>query len=448
MEPDGGSDDLSFAGSDLEEDAAEEVANTAHPQPAPPVPTPPMADAVSPGKRTTISAPAALPAPSDGSLPAVAHAQIASFGLVPVEGSAWQHPLRQKRSLHGNHIAKASPASHRKAAGPKPLAVLSDSGSGSSSGDEDANHPAAAVQSSQRPQTQARGPVRQGAAPAAPPSPQQHAAADPTLARSRSPPRGETTGPIRIVHHGRDVAISPQAAAPSGQQPDRARDSDGDVEIAPGVRLADALASSATKALAEEVLEREAVALSNSARRAARAVGDITADMINDVQHLLMLFGCPFLVAPQEAESQCATLELLGLSQGSITDDNDVLLFGGRTVYRHMCSQAKPPTLYLAEDVERGLGLDRDKLINLAYLLGSDYNSGLQVGALPLHSSFLVAPAPGLLRHLRPTAVFFPRGVQLTATSGAGRGARYRAGGDFRVPRWGGRPCPLPRLVS
>jgi DNA excision repair protein ERCC-5 len=101
--------------------------------------------------------------------------------------------------------------------------------------------------------------------------------------------------------------------------------------------------------------------------------------MIADVQHLLMLFGCPFIVAPQEAESQCAQLEQLGLVHGTITDDNDILLFGGRKVYRHMCSRSKSPALYVADDVEKVLGLDRVKLISLAYFLGSDYNEGIKV---------------------------------------------------------------------
>ena len=116
------------------------------------------------------------------------------------------------------------------------------------------------------------------------------------------------------------------------------------------------------------------------------------------LQELLSLFGVPFVVSPSEAEAQCAALELLSLIDGSITDDNDVFLFGGQKVYRHFFDQKKDIEFYSASEVEKMLGmlaqyvvvwiesktvafltgLDRDKLIVLAYLLGSDYTEGLE----------------------------------------------------------------------
>ena len=48
----------------------------------------------------------------------------------------------------------------------------------------------------------------------------------------------------------------------------------------------------------------------------------------------------PFLEGPGEAEAQCAYLEVSGVTAGTITDDGDVLLFGGRKVYRHFFKDA------------------------------------------------------------------------------------------------------------
>ena len=68
------------------------------------------------------------------------------------------------------------------------------------------------------------------------------------------------------------------------------------------------------------------------------------------------MFGLPHIVAPSEAEAQCAYLEDSGQVEGTITDDNDVLLFGGRSVYRGLFSQDKDPEVYHSSDVEGKLG--------------------------------------------------------------------------------------------
>ncbi|KAI8983822.1 hypothetical protein BDB01DRAFT_117211 [Pilobolus umbonatus] len=118
-------------------------------------------------------------------------------------------------------------------------------------------------------------------------------------------------------------------------------------------------------------------ALNQQQRKEKGNAEDITDQMIQDIQELLKLFGIPYIVSPMEAEAQCAELEQLKLVEGTVTDDSDVFLFGASRVYKNMFNQNKVVECYLSQDIEREMQLDRDKLIQLAYLLGSDYTEGI-----------------------------------------------------------------------
>ena len=78
---------------------------------------------------------------------------------------------------------------------------------------------------------------------------------------------------------------------------------------------------------------------------------------------------------------------------GIITDDSDVFLFGGETVYRKFFEQASFVESYQLGEIKSQLGLDRQvyyflfllpdltftqALINLALMLGSDYTNGVK----------------------------------------------------------------------
>ena len=92
---------------------------------------------------------------------------------------------------------------------------------------------------------------------------------------------------------------------------------------------------------------------------------------------MLALFGLPYVTAPMEAEAQCAELVQRNLVDGIITDDSDVFLFGGTRVYKNLFNQNKYVECYLLSDLEREFSLSRERLIQLAHFLGSDYTEGL-----------------------------------------------------------------------
>ncbi|OJA13616.1 hypothetical protein AZE42_03967 [Rhizopogon vesiculosus] len=141
-------------------------------------------------------------------------------------------------------------------------------------------------------------------------------------------------------------------------------------------------------------IDEEIRTLNQQKKAAMRDSEDITQQMISQIMLMLRLFGIPYITAPMEAEAQCAELVSLGLVEGIITDDSDVFLFGGMRVFKNMFNQSKTVECFLLSDLSRELGLERDTLIHLAYLLGSDYVEGLS-GVGPVVAMELLKEFPG-----------------------------------------------------
>ncbi|XP_013116867.2 DNA excision repair protein ERCC-5 homolog isoform X1 [Stomoxys calcitrans] len=138
--------------------------------------------------------------------------------------------------------------------------------------------------------------------------------------------------------------------------------------------------------------------LENERNRQDRMSMSITQRMNSDCQELLRLFGVPYIIAPMEAEAQCAFLDIVELTNGTITDDSDIWLFGGRTVYKNFFAQNKHVLEFRAEQIEKDFNCDRQKLIQLACLVGSDYTTGIHgigaVTAMEILASFAPKDIP------------------------------------------------------
>ncbi|QRW17668.1 Flap endonuclease-1 protein [Rhizoctonia solani] len=120
-----------------------------------------------------------------------------------------------------------------------------------------------------------------------------------------------------------------------------------------------------------ESLDAEIAALRKERAAALRDAEDVTTQMSAQIQYFYH-----------------------GLVEGVITDDSDVFLFGAGRVYRNMFNQSKTVECFLAADLDRELGLDRETLISLAYLLGSDYTEGLP-GVGPVVAMEIMKEFPG-----------------------------------------------------
>ena len=104
----------------------------------------------------------------------------------------------------------------------------------------------------------------------------------------------------------------------------------------------------------------------------------VSENIIMDIVEILHIFGIPYVFAPGEAEAQCAFLNLMELVDGVISNDSDVFAFGGKTMYRNFFVDNRFVEVYKIEDIEKERGLNRNRIIELALLLGCDY---CEVGA-------------------------------------------------------------------
>ncbi|KAK1442495.1 PIN-like domain superfamily protein [Babesia gibsoni] len=106
---------------------------------------------------------------------------------------------------------------------------------------------------------------------------------------------------------------------------------------------------------------------------------------------LLDLFGVPYMVAPAEAEAQCAHLNNIGVCYGVISDDSDTLAFGASRVFKNFYS-GSVFEVYLATRISSELGLAREQIALLAIICGCDYTAGVRgigvVNALEVIKAF------------------------------------------------------------
>ncbi|KAI4613976.1 Elongation of fatty acids protein 2 [Alternaria novae-zelandiae] len=102
----------------------------------------------------------------------------------------------------------------------------------------------------------------------------------------------------------------------------------------------------------------------------------VTREHNEECQRLLKLMGIPYIVAPTEAEAQCATLARGGKVYAAASEDMDTLTFDSPILLRHLTfsEQRKEPILEIHLDkVLEGLNMERKQFIDLCILLGCDY---------------------------------------------------------------------------
>jgi flap endonuclease-1 len=124
------------------------------------------------------------------------------------------------------------------------------------------------------------------------------------------------------------------------------------------------------------------------AKKYAQRATKVNEQLINDAKKLLELMGIPWVQAPSEGEAQAAYMVLKGNVWASASQDYDSLLFGTPRLVRNLTITGRrklpgkdiyveiKPELIVLEEVLKELKITREKLIELAILVGTDYNPG------------------------------------------------------------------------
>ncbi len=124
------------------------------------------------------------------------------------------------------------------------------------------------------------------------------------------------------------------------------------------------------------------------AKRYAQISARLTDEMVEDAKKLLTHMGIPWVQAPSEGEAQAAYMAIKGDAWASGSQDYDSILFGTPRLVRNLgitgkrklpkkdvYVEVKPEVIY-SDKIYSALGIDREKLIVIGIMLGTDYNPG------------------------------------------------------------------------
>jgi len=144
------------------------------------------------------------------------------------------------------------------------------------------------------------------------------------------------------------------------------------------------------KKIKEEAVKKYEEALAKgdleAAKRYAQMASKLTEDMVDAAKKLLTAMGIPWVQAPAEGEAQAAHMAAKGDVWATGSQDYDSLLFGAPRLVRNLTITGKrklprkdvyveiKPEVIILDELLKTLGITREQLIDIAILLGTDYN--------------------------------------------------------------------------
>jgi len=126
------------------------------------------------------------------------------------------------------------------------------------------------------------------------------------------------------------------------------------------------------------------------AKKYAQQTSRIDEYILESSKRLLSLMGLPTVQAPSEGEAQASYMAKKGDVDFTVSQDYDSLLFGSPRLARNLTItgrrklpgknvyvEIKPEVIELEENLKK-LGISREQLIDIALLIGTDYNEGVE----------------------------------------------------------------------
>jgi len=126
------------------------------------------------------------------------------------------------------------------------------------------------------------------------------------------------------------------------------------------------------------------------AKKYAQATARVDEYILESSKTLLKSLGVPYIQAPSEGEAQAAYMAITGDVNYTGSQDYDSLLFGSPKLARNLAITGKrklpgknvyvdikPEVIDLSKNLKK-LGISREQLIDIALLVGTDYNEGVK----------------------------------------------------------------------
>ena len=116
----------------------------------------------------------------------------------------------------------------------------------------------------------------------------------------------------------------------------------------------------------------------------------LTKSMQDDAKSMLTFLGIPYVQAPEEGEAQAAYIAMKGQVWAANSRDYDSVLFGAPRLVRYITISGREflpstgtsrpliPELIELQEMLGALGVSRAQLVDLAILVGTDFNTGIR----------------------------------------------------------------------